>query len=99
MCGGTRTYYLRSDHALLNHGPCATSGPEHNATGQTAAQPSYCTLPILHPRQTLDQAPPGGLGYISNDGHAFMCRNPAVLRQAFHVYVVAGGISYTRLLC
>ena len=62
------------------------SGPEHNATTHAAAQPSYCTLPILHPRQTLDQAPPGGLGYISNDGHAFLCRNPAVLRQAFHVY-------------
>ncbi|KAH9912631.1 uncharacterized protein BXZ73DRAFT_56103, partial [Epithele typhae] len=61
------------------------SGMHHNSTAHGPAQPSYCTLPILHPRQALDQAPPGGLGYISNDGHSFMCRNPAVLRQAFHL--------------
>ncbi|KAI0921705.1 hypothetical protein AcW2_006594 [Taiwanofungus camphoratus] len=65
------------------------SGPEHSATAGVAARPSYCTLPILHPRQTLDQpAPGGGMGYISNDGHAFHCRNPAVIQQAFHVIFV-----------
>jgi hypothetical protein len=24
-------------------------------------------------------------GYISNDGHMFSCKNPAIVQQAFHV--------------
>ncbi|PCH41519.1 hypothetical protein WOLCODRAFT_163166 [Wolfiporia cocos MD-104 SS10] len=62
-------------------------GQEHAGAGRSGApQPSHCILPILHARYTLDQPFPGnGLGYISNDGHAFNCRNPAVLQQAFHV--------------
>ena len=27
------------------------------------------------------------VGYISNDGHHFNCRNPVVVQQPFHVYV------------
>jgi len=60
-------------------------GPEHQATATNPAQPSYCTLPTFHPPASTDQAT--GLGYVSNDGHVFGCRNPVVLRQAFHVYV------------
>lgn len=61
-------------------------GPEHDRNVNAGAQPSYCTLPILHARHTLDQpVPRNGLGYISNDGHAFHCPNPAVMHQAFHV--------------
>ena len=58
-------------------------GPEHQATATNPAQPSYCVLPMFHPPASTDQAT--GLGYVSNDGHVFTCRNPVVLRQAFHV--------------
>jgi hypothetical protein len=64
-------------------------GPEHEATGTTATQPSYCTLPIFHPPSGspfLGNAL--GVGYISNDGHHFSCRNPTVMKQAFHVIFV-----------
>ncbi|KAI0723140.1 hypothetical protein C8Q76DRAFT_671490 [Earliella scabrosa] len=85
---GFKDPYSQEDQANFAKCDRMCGGPEHNATAQGAAQPSYCTLPILHPRQRLDQSPPGGLGHISNDGHAFSCRNPAVLRQAFHVIFV-----------
>jgi len=41
---------------------------------------------MFHPPASGDQA--AGLGYVSNDGHVFTCRNPVVLRQAFHVIFV-----------
>ncbi|RPD81278.1 hypothetical protein L226DRAFT_549908 [Lentinus tigrinus ALCF2SS1-7] len=85
---GFKDPYSQEDQANFAKCDRMCGGPEHNATAQAAAQPSYCTLPILHPRQPLDRPPPGGLGYVSNDGHAFLCRNPAVLRQAFHVIFV-----------
>ncbi|KAL1748217.1 hypothetical protein HDZ31DRAFT_21499, partial [Schizophyllum fasciatum] len=59
------------------------TGPEHAATTSAPAQPSYCTLPIFHAAHTHTSQ---GLGYVSNDGHHFSCKNPAVLQQAFHVY-------------
>ncbi|KZT12602.1 uncharacterized protein LAESUDRAFT_808190 [Laetiporus sulphureus 93-53] len=74
-------------------------GPEHAASPSGVSRPSYCTLPILHPHYALDQPVSGnGLGYISNDGHAFLCRNPAVMQQAFHVIFVidrSASMSYT----
>ena len=60
------------------------SGTEHSATADAPGQPSYCTLPMFHqPKNTREAYE--GLGYISNDGHIFECRNPVVLQQAFHV--------------
>jgi hypothetical protein len=56
---------------------------EHAATASNPAHPSYCTLPIFHPSAKVA----GGLGYLSNDGHVFNCKNPSVMQQAFHVYV------------
>jgi hypothetical protein len=58
-------------------------GSEHEATSTTQAQPSFCTLPIFH----LPAKDTHGVqvGYTSNDGHHFLCRNPAVMKQAFHV--------------
>ena len=61
------------------------SDPGHQATAANAAQPSYCTEPIFHRRAAQNSAPAAG-GYVSNDGHIFTCKNPAVLSQAFHVY-------------
>ncbi|KAI0035522.1 hypothetical protein K488DRAFT_76563 [Vararia minispora EC-137] len=49
--------------------------------------PSFCTLPMFHP-PTDPGSRPTGLGYISNDGHAFSCDNPVALQQAFHVIFV-----------
>jgi len=40
---------------------------------------------MFHPQSDPSAAP--ALGYISNDGHHFNCRNPVVMQQAFHVYV------------
>lgn len=48
------------------------AGQEHEATATHLAQLSFCTLSIFHPRQQLNQSPPGG--YVSNDGHAFTCK-------------------------
>lgn len=56
-------------------------GPEH----KDPPVPSYCNLPHFHPPAPLSQAPANG--HVSNDGHVFICKNPAVLNQAFHVYV------------
>ncbi|KAG2112788.1 hypothetical protein BD769DRAFT_1391798 [Suillus cothurnatus] len=51
---------------------------------QNAAQPSYCTLPLFHLPMDPNNAQVG-LGYVSNDGHIFSCRNPVIMQQAFHV--------------
>src|SRR5712692_3882721 len=67
---------------LINATPII--GPEHSATASAPGQPSYCTLPMFHPPANPAN-PPRGLGYISNDGHSFECRNPVVMQQAFHV--------------
>ncbi|KIO19085.1 hypothetical protein M407DRAFT_53362, partial [Tulasnella calospora MUT 4182] len=63
-------------------------GPEHAATAQAPARPSYCKLPIFHAPQLPDWAAPGNDSYISADGHSFACPNPNNLRQAFHVIFV-----------
>lgn len=62
----------------------ALLGPEHTATSGGSGQPSYCTLPMFHPPRDPNAAP-AGLGYVSNDGHHFSCKNPVVMQQAFHV--------------
>ncbi|KAG1764551.1 hypothetical protein EDD22DRAFT_883267 [Suillus occidentalis] len=56
----------------------------HTAAAGNAAQPSYCTLPLFHPPADPNNAQVG-LGYVSNDGHIFSCRNPVIMQQAFHV--------------
>ena len=80
FCSGD--IYKISMHAAVSN---FDLGPEHQATVNGNAQPSYCTLPIFHPSAAQNAAPSGG--YVSTDGHAFTCKNPAVLSQAFHVYV------------
>ncbi|KAI9455150.1 hypothetical protein BJY52DRAFT_1224767 [Lactarius psammicola] len=60
-------------------------GPEHTTeVGGANAQPSSCTQPMFH--TPLNSSP--GPGYISNDGHHFACKNPALLQPAFHVIFV-----------
>jgi len=81
MCSGKlpRCKYQRQNHD-------SEIGPEHAGDAGTLPQPSYCTLPMFHPPSDPSAAP--ALGYISNDGHHFNCRNPVVMQQAFHVYVL-----------
>ncbi|KAI9453845.1 hypothetical protein BJY52DRAFT_1225384 [Lactarius psammicola] len=60
-------------------------GQEHStAAAAGSGQSSYCTLPMFHPPRNPND-PVNGLGYTSNDGHLFECRNPVVMQQAFHV--------------
>ncbi|KAG2136644.1 hypothetical protein DEU56DRAFT_356200 [Suillus clintonianus] len=81
---GFKDPYSREQQA--NFAKCGSmcSGPEHTATTGNAAQPSYCTLPLFHPPMDPNNAQVG-LGYVSNDGHLFSCRNPVIMQQAFHV--------------
>ncbi|TFK93593.1 hypothetical protein K466DRAFT_91996 [Polyporus arcularius HHB13444] len=85
---GFRDPYSQEDQAYFTKCDRMCSDPEHEATTQGPAQPSYCTLPILHPRHGLEQQAPAGVGYVSNDGHLFHCTNPADLRPTFHVIFV-----------
>lgn len=65
-----------------------SQGPEHAMkVGGANAQhphPSHCTLPMFHPPMDAANAPPG-LGYVSDDGHHFPCKNPIEMWPSFHV--------------
>ncbi|CAE6456078.1 unnamed protein product [Rhizoctonia solani] len=62
------------------------AGPEHEATATTAANPSYCTLPMFHAPEPQQPAPL--TGHVSRDGHTFDCQNPSRLHQAYHIIFV-----------
>lgn len=85
MCSGNYVHHSTRVWRKLT----AETGLEHQADATGPAQPSYCNLDLFHPPMLAGQAPPGGIGYISRDGHHFSCRNPAQMQQAFHVYVVS----------
>ncbi|KAJ7246483.1 hypothetical protein C8J57DRAFT_1360578 [Mycena rebaudengoi] len=70
-------------HKLLLY-DSSFSDTEHAGTASNPPHPSYCTLPLFHPPAT--QA--AGVGYLSNDGHVFNCKNPSVMQPAFHVIFV-----------
>jgi hypothetical protein len=93
---GFKDPYSREEQANFAKCDAMCSGPEHTAAEGNAAQPSFCTLPLFHipmdPNTPLES-----LGYISNDGHHFSCRNPVVMQQAFHVIFVADRSSSMRL--
>jgi len=94
---GFKDPYPRDDQANFAKCDAMCSGTEHSATGGGAGQPSYCTLPMFHPRSNPN-SPPAGLGYVSNDGHHFSCRNPIIMQQAFHVIFAidrSGSMSHT----
>ncbi|KAI9455080.1 hypothetical protein BJY52DRAFT_1151944 [Lactarius psammicola] len=77
--------YSQEDQANFAKCDAMCPGPEHTIEGGGAnAQPSGCTQPIFH--APLDSSP--GPGYVSNDGHHFACKNPALLQPAFHVIFV-----------
>ncbi|KAN0136112.1 hypothetical protein V8E53_005972 [Lactarius tabidus] len=74
---GFKDPYTRDEQACFEKCDVMCSGPEHVATENAPGQPSYCTLPMFHPPQTATD-PEDGVGYLSNDGHKFSCRNPRV---------------------
>lgn len=74
MClGMRRDYFLVTRPRLMSH----KIGPEHVATENGPGKPSYCTLSMFHPPHTAT-IPEDGDGYLSNDGHKFLCRNPVL---------------------
>ena len=80
MCAGT--FYLLVIVALGDH----VTGSEHAASGGKPGVPSYCILPLFHVPLSANGAQPKQ-GYISSDGHQFICKNPATRQQPFHMYV------------
>ncbi|KAH8986525.1 hypothetical protein EDB86DRAFT_2809505 [Lactarius hatsudake] len=78
--------YTRDEQINFAKCDAMCPGPEHSAAvgGSGTGQPSYCILPMFHPARNPN-VPVNGLGYASNDGHLFGCRNPVVMQQAFHV--------------
>ncbi|KAG2136636.1 hypothetical protein DEU56DRAFT_857679 [Suillus clintonianus] len=80
---GFKDPYSREEQAIFAKCDAMCSGPEHTAAEGNAAQPSFCTLPLFHVPMDPN-IPPASLGYVSNDGHFFSCRNPVVMQKAFH---------------
>jgi len=60
---------------------------EHAASGGKPATPSFCILPLFHAKLSARSQP--NRGYISMDGHQFLCKNPASVQQPFHMWVLA----------
>ncbi|KAG9308631.1 hypothetical protein JVU11DRAFT_11582 [Chiua virens] len=56
---------------------------EHAASGGKPPAPSFCILPLFH--APLSTNTPPKQGYISMDGHQFVCKNPASIQQPFHM--------------
>ncbi|KAF5362168.1 hypothetical protein D9756_002245 [Leucocoprinus leucothites] len=77
--------YSRDDQSTFAKCDHMCPGPEHAVNDSQPAQPSYCTLPLFHPPHATIRL---SLGYVSNDGHVFLCKNPVVMQQAFHVIFV-----------
>ncbi|KAF9220065.1 hypothetical protein BS17DRAFT_739840 [Gyrodon lividus] len=84
---GFKDPYSREEQVNFTKCDAMCSGPEHSAAAGNPAQPSYCTLPIFHERRN-PAGPSPSMGYVSNDGHVFSCKNPVVMQQAFHVIFV-----------
>jgi hypothetical protein len=60
-------------------------GEEHDAQINPGAVDSYCTLKLFHAPAV--QAELQGIGYISQDGHSYTCKNPALTQKSYHMYV------------
>ncbi|KAG8215603.1 hypothetical protein J3R82DRAFT_7468 [Butyriboletus roseoflavus] len=84
---GFKDPYSREEQTNFGKCDAMCGGPEHTAASGGAAIPSYCVLPLFHAPLNPNVAP--AMGYISQDGHQFACRNPVVMQQAFHVIFVA----------
>jgi len=90
------TQQEQTDFDLCDH---KCGGQEHDLTLNAGAIPSYCILPLFHPPAQQDQVTFNTTnGYISGNGHAFACKNPAQMHRAFHVIFLvdkSGSMSYS----
>ncbi|KAH7910222.1 hypothetical protein BJ138DRAFT_1127056 [Hygrophoropsis aurantiaca] len=84
---GFKDPYSRDEQTNFTKCDAMCAGPEHTTAGGGPGQPSHCTLPLFHAPRNARSAP-AGLGYVSNDGHLFSCKNPVVMQQNFHVMFV-----------
>lgn len=88
---GFKDPYPREDQVNFEKCDAMCPGPEHavkaGGTNGKHAHPSHCTLPMFHPPMDAEKAPPG-LGYVSDDGHHFLCKNPIVMRPSYHIIFV-----------
>ncbi|PVF98362.1 hypothetical protein CPB86DRAFT_825740 [Serendipita vermifera] len=71
----------QADFDLCDH---RCGGDEHDKDTNPNAVASYCTLPLFHGPADPADAPP--LGHISQDGHAYDCKNPAEMQRSFHIF-------------
>ncbi|KAG9091466.1 hypothetical protein FS749_016528, partial [Ceratobasidium sp. UAMH 11750] len=83
---GFKDPYSQEEQLEFSKCDVLCAGPEHEATATTAANPSYCTLPIFHDPQPQQPAP--AAGHVSLDGHSFNCQNPSRFHQAYHIVFV-----------
>ncbi|QRW13376.1 E3 ubiquitin-protein ligase TRIP12 [Ceratobasidium sp. AG-Ba] len=82
----TQDPYSQDEQTEFSKCDVLCAGPEHEATATTAANPSYCILPIFHAPHP--QQPSSPQGHVSLDGHSFNCQNPSRLHQAYHIVFV-----------
>ncbi|PAV19468.1 hypothetical protein PNOK_0440200 [Pyrrhoderma noxium] len=80
---GFKDPYSREERSNFAKCDAMCCGDEH----KDPPNPSYCDLPHFHPPAHFNTQAPAN-GHVSNDGHAFFCKNPAILNQAFHVIFV-----------
>ncbi|KIM19859.1 hypothetical protein M408DRAFT_334238 [Serendipita vermifera MAFF 305830] len=71
------------EFALCDH---RCGGQEHLGDENSGAIPSFCVLPLFHGTPGPDDIPT--LGHISHDGHAYKCKNPALMQRSFHIFFV-----------
>jgi len=80
--------YTKTEQDLFGKCDVECAGEEHHREG-TAGQhvsKSFCELPMFHEPLDPRRPPPnGGLGYVSADGHHFLCARPGV---GYHIIFV-----------
>lgn len=75
--------YLNAERAEFELCDRKCGGEEHDASINPGAVDSYCTLSLFHGPAKPEDTP--GLGHISHDGHAFTCKNPALMQKSYHI--------------
>ncbi|KAI0052043.1 hypothetical protein FA95DRAFT_1618925 [Auriscalpium vulgare] len=77
--------YTREEQA--NFAKCDAMCSDHEHVTSSPPAPSFCTQPLFHALAGPNGPPPMS-GYISQDGHTFTCKNPAIMQLTYHVIFV-----------
>lgn len=80
---GFKDPYSREDQTYFAKCDSMCVASEHAASGGKPATPSFCIHPLFHAPLSASAQP--NQGYISRDGHQFLCRNPASVQQPLHI--------------